>query len=156
MRLADSPFFYIKFLLTLKMRTAQSRMNSLGAEGSHSTGGDFIGTAYPRIVTGGSDRVVALWDPRQRSPGVFKFKGHTDTVNCLLLDSSRACVVSGGRDQTVKVSFDDATMLQSQSQSLSPLTQSQRQSQCQCGFTSASTTFLLPPPLRSGTSEQAE
>ena len=64
--------------------------------------GNVIGS-YPRIVSGGSDRVVALWDPRLRQPQVFKFKGHTDTVNCLLLDSSRACVISGGRDQTIRI-----------------------------------------------------
>jgi len=68
----------------------------------NSDNGTIIGS-YPRIVSAGEDRVVALWDPRLRQPQVFKFKGHTDVVNCLLLDGSRSCVVSAGRDQNVKI-----------------------------------------------------
>lgn len=59
--------------------------------------------SYPRLVSGGADRTVRLWDPRLRKPQVFMFKGHTDTVNALLLDSSRSCIVSGGRDQSVRI-----------------------------------------------------
>ncbi|GMH98600.1 hypothetical protein TrST_g10471 [Triparma strigata] len=59
--------------------------------------------SYPRLVSGGADRTVRLWDPRLRKPQVFLFKGHTDTVNALLLDSSRSCIVSGGRDQSVRI-----------------------------------------------------
>jgi WD40 repeat protein len=36
---------------------------------------------------------------------VFKFTGHTDAVGALLLDSDRACVVSGSKDGTVRA-FD--------------------------------------------------
>ena len=87
---------------TIRFLAHSGKVTSIISEG-HESGNSTIIGSYPRIVTGGADRVVALWDPRLRQPCVFKFKGHTDTVNCLLLDSSRACVVSGGRDQTVKI-----------------------------------------------------
>jgi WD40 repeat protein len=38
-----------------------------------------------------------------RKPQVFLFKGHTDTVNTILLDASSSCIVSGGRDQSVRI-----------------------------------------------------
>lgn len=48
---------------------------------------------------------VRLFDVRVKRPLVFKFTGHTDAVGALLLDSDKACVVSGSKDGTVRA-FD--------------------------------------------------
>ena len=93
--------------LQSKFNAHAGRVTCLISESSSSHGeggeGGALINSYPRLVSGGADRTVRLWDPRLRKPQVFLFKGHTDTVNALLLDASRACVVSGGRDQSVRI-----------------------------------------------------
>jgi WD40 repeat protein len=86
-----------------KFNAHSGRVTCLASEKSGEESGGGLISSFPRLVSGGADRTVRLWDPRVRKPQVFLFKGHTDTVNALLLDSNRACVVSGGRDQSVRI-----------------------------------------------------
>ncbi|KAF9437262.1 hypothetical protein BGZ76_001427 [Entomortierella beljakovae] len=66
----------------------------------------FIGASeqnpHGLIVTGGSDKVINVWDPEDASAPVFTLIGHTDNV-CSLFADTDGHIVSGSWDKTAKI-----------------------------------------------------
>ena len=56
-----------------------------------------------RVVSGGADRTVRLWDARTGDPVGEPLMGHTAPVNSVALSSDGGRVVSGGADRTVRL-----------------------------------------------------
>ncbi|KAF9987386.1 hypothetical protein BGZ65_003835 [Modicella reniformis] len=54
------------------------------------------------IVTGGSDRLINVWNPEDASEPVYTLVGHTDNV-CSLFADSDGHIVSGSWDKTAKI-----------------------------------------------------
>ncbi|KAF8936711.1 phospholipase A-2-activating protein [Dissophora ornata] len=54
------------------------------------------------IVTGGSDRLINIWDPEDSSAPVYTLAGHTDNV-CSLYADTDGHIVSGSWDKTAKI-----------------------------------------------------
>ncbi|RWW80647.1 hypothetical protein BHE74_00011002 [Ensete ventricosum] len=57
------------------------------------------------LVSGGTEKVVRVWDPRTGSKKM-KLKGHTDNIRALLLDSTGRLVLclSGSSDSMIRCS----------------------------------------------------
>lgn len=55
-----------------------------------------------RLLTGGDDRTVKLWDA-QTGKMIHSFAGHTDTITCVAFSPDGRRAVSGGYDRTVRV-----------------------------------------------------
>ncbi|KAH7047719.1 phospholipase A-2-activating protein [Linnemannia elongata] len=66
----------------------------------------FIGASeanpHGLIVTGGSDRLINVWDPEDSSSPVYTLVGHTDNV-CSLFADTDGHIVSGSWDKTAKI-----------------------------------------------------
>ncbi|KAG0207786.1 hypothetical protein BGX33_006640 [Mortierella sp. NVP41] len=66
----------------------------------------FIGASatnpHGLIVTGGSDRLINVWDPEDSNSPVYTLAGHTDNV-CSLFADSDGHIVSGSWDKTAKI-----------------------------------------------------
>lgn len=54
------------------------------------------------LVSGGTEKVVRVWDPRSGSK-TMKLKGHTDNIRALLLDSSGRFCLSGSSDSMIRL-----------------------------------------------------
>ncbi|KAE8705550.1 WD repeat-containing protein 48-like protein isoform 2 [Hibiscus syriacus] len=54
------------------------------------------------LVSGGTEKVVRVWDPRTGSK-TMKLKGHTDNVRALLLDSTGRYCLSGSSDSMIRL-----------------------------------------------------
>ncbi|KAL5996006.1 hypothetical protein ACLOJK_026079 [Asimina triloba] len=54
------------------------------------------------LVSGGTEKVVRVWDPRAGSK-TMKLRGHTDNVRALLLDSSGRYCLSGSSDSMIRL-----------------------------------------------------
>ncbi|KAI5676493.1 hypothetical protein M9H77_07443 [Catharanthus roseus] len=54
------------------------------------------------LVSGGTEKVVRVWDPRSGSKAM-KLKGHTDNIRALLLDSSGRFCLSGSSDSMIRL-----------------------------------------------------
>ncbi|KAK7277868.1 hypothetical protein RJT34_22887 [Clitoria ternatea] len=54
------------------------------------------------LVSGGTEKVVRVWDPRSGSK-TLKLKGHTDNIRALLLDSSGRFCLSGSSDSMIRL-----------------------------------------------------
>ncbi|XP_074292701.1 uncharacterized protein LOC141619590 [Silene latifolia] len=54
------------------------------------------------LVSGGTEKVVRVWDPRSGSK-TMKLRGHTDNVRALLLDSSGRYCISGSSDSMIRL-----------------------------------------------------
>nr|KYP74418.1 WD repeat-containing protein 48 [Cajanus cajan] len=54
------------------------------------------------LVSGGTEKVVRVWDPRSGSK-TLKLKGHTDNVRALLLDSTGRFCLSGSSDSMIRL-----------------------------------------------------
>ncbi|KAJ7978062.1 WD repeat-containing protein [Quillaja saponaria] len=53
------------------------------------------------LVSGGTEKVVRVWDPRSGSK-TMKLRGHTDNIRALLLDSSGRYCISGSSDSMIR------------------------------------------------------
>ncbi|KAL4351908.1 hypothetical protein GQ457_06G019930 [Hibiscus cannabinus] len=54
------------------------------------------------LVSGGTEKVVRVWDPRTGSKNM-KLKGHTDNIRALLLDSTGRYCLSGSSDSMIRL-----------------------------------------------------
>ncbi|KAI4298093.1 hypothetical protein MLD38_040475 [Melastoma candidum] len=54
------------------------------------------------LVSGGTEKVVRVWDPRSGSK-TMKLKGHTDNIRALLLDSTGRFCLSGSSDSMIRL-----------------------------------------------------
>ncbi|TKY52163.1 WD repeat-containing protein 48 [Spatholobus suberectus] len=54
------------------------------------------------LVSGGTEKVVRVWDPRSGSK-TLKLKGHTDNIRALLLDSTGRFCISGSSDSMIRL-----------------------------------------------------
>ncbi|KAJ6852660.1 WD repeat-containing protein 48 isoform X1 [Iris pallida] len=54
------------------------------------------------LVSGGTEKVVRLWDPRTGSKDM-KLRGHTDNIRALLLDSTGRFCLSGSSDSMIRL-----------------------------------------------------
>ncbi|KAL9235101.1 hypothetical protein vseg_009894 [Gypsophila vaccaria] len=54
------------------------------------------------LVSGGTEKVVRVWDPRSGSK-TMKLRGHTDNVRALLLDSTGRYCISGSSDSMIRL-----------------------------------------------------
>lgn len=54
------------------------------------------------LVSGGTEKVVRVWDPRSGSK-TMKLRGHTDNVRSLLLDSTGRYCLSGSSDSMIRL-----------------------------------------------------
>ncbi|XP_069144231.1 uncharacterized protein [Solanum lycopersicum] len=54
------------------------------------------------LVSGGTEKVVRVWDPRTGSK-TMKLKGHTDNIRALLLDSTGRFCLSGSSDSMIRL-----------------------------------------------------
>lgn len=54
------------------------------------------------LVSGGTEKVVRVWDPRSGSK-TMKLRGHTDNVRALLLDSTGRYCLSGSSDSMIRL-----------------------------------------------------
>ncbi|PIN13813.1 Conserved WD40 repeat-containing protein [Handroanthus impetiginosus] len=54
------------------------------------------------LVSGGTEKVVRVWDPRTGSK-TMKLRGHTDNIRALLLDSSGRYCLSGSSDSMIRL-----------------------------------------------------
>ncbi|KEH43052.1 putative transcription factor WD40-like family [Medicago truncatula] len=54
------------------------------------------------LVSGGTEKVVRVWDPRSGSK-TMKLKGHTDNIRALLLDSTGRFCLSGSSDSMLRL-----------------------------------------------------
>nr|XP_016451499.1 PREDICTED: WD repeat-containing protein 48-like [Nicotiana tabacum] len=54
------------------------------------------------LVSGGTEKVVRVWDPRTGSKNM-KLKGHTDNIRALLLDSTGRFCLSGSSDSMIRL-----------------------------------------------------
>ncbi|KAI7828285.1 WD40-repeat-containing domain protein [Kickxella alabastrina] len=63
-------------------------------------------TPHGLIATGGSDKVIYLWDPASPSEPQGKLEGHTDNVCALAASSDGLTLVSGSWDKTARVWVD--------------------------------------------------
>ncbi|KAL3516215.1 hypothetical protein ACH5RR_023117 [Cinchona calisaya] len=54
------------------------------------------------LVSGGTEKVVRVWDPRTGSK-TMKLRGHTDNIRALLLDSSGRFCLSGSSDSMIRL-----------------------------------------------------
>ncbi|KAJ7538291.1 hypothetical protein O6H91_11G042000 [Diphasiastrum complanatum] len=61
-----------------------------------------INDAGTVLVSGGTEKVIRVWDPRSGTKQM-KLKGHTDNVRTLLLDSSGRLCISGSSDSTIRL-----------------------------------------------------
>ncbi|XP_034917913.1 uncharacterized protein [Populus alba] len=55
-----------------------------------------------RLVSGGIEKVVRVWDPRTGSKAM-KLRGHTDNIRALLLDSTGRYCLSGSSDSMIRL-----------------------------------------------------
>ncbi|KAG0370161.1 WD40-repeat-containing domain protein [Gamsiella multidivaricata] len=66
----------------------------------------FIGASeanpHGLIITGGSDKLINVWDPENASEPVYTLVGHTDNV-CSLYADTDGHIVSGSWDKTAKI-----------------------------------------------------
>ncbi|GAB4835935.1 hypothetical protein Ancab_000853, partial [Ancistrocladus abbreviatus] len=53
------------------------------------------------LVSGGTEKVVRVWDPRTGSK-TMKLRGHTDNIRALLLDSAGRFCLSGSSDSMIR------------------------------------------------------
>ncbi|KAL3646265.1 hypothetical protein CASFOL_011445 [Castilleja foliolosa] len=54
------------------------------------------------LVSGGTEKVVRVWDPRTGSK-TLKLRGHTDNIRALLLDSTGRYCLSGSSDSMIRL-----------------------------------------------------
>ncbi|KAL8159557.1 hypothetical protein V2J09_001094 [Rumex salicifolius] len=54
------------------------------------------------LVSGGTEKVVRIWDPRTGSK-IMKLRGHTDNIRALLLDSTGRFCLSGSSDSMIRL-----------------------------------------------------
>ncbi|WOK91895.1 WD repeat-containing protein 48 [Canna indica] len=54
------------------------------------------------LVSGGTEKVIRVWDPRTGSK-ILKLRGHTDNVRALLLDSTGRFCLSGSSDSMIRL-----------------------------------------------------
>ncbi|ERN16019.1 hypothetical protein AMTRI_Chr11g94720 [Amborella trichopoda] len=54
------------------------------------------------LVSGGTEKVVRVWDPRSGSKKM-KLRGHTDNIRALLLDSTGRLCLSGSSDSMIRL-----------------------------------------------------
>ncbi|XP_042014970.1 WD repeat-containing protein 48-like isoform X2 [Salvia splendens] len=54
------------------------------------------------LVSGGTEKVVCVWDPRTGSK-TMKLRGHTDNIRALLLDSTGRYCLSGSSDSMIRL-----------------------------------------------------
>ncbi|XP_020254792.1 WD repeat-containing protein 48 isoform X2 [Asparagus officinalis] len=54
------------------------------------------------LVSGGTEKVVRVWDPRTGSKNM-KLRGHTDNIRALLIDSSGRFCLSGSSDSMIRL-----------------------------------------------------
>ncbi|XP_015060688.1 WD repeat-containing protein 48 [Solanum pennellii] len=54
------------------------------------------------LVSGGTEKVVRVWDPRTGSK-TMKLKGHTDNIRALLIDSTGRFCISGSSDSMIRL-----------------------------------------------------
>lgn len=54
------------------------------------------------LVSGGTEKVVRIWDPRTGSK-TMKLRGHTDNIRALLLDSTGRFCLSGSSDSMIRL-----------------------------------------------------
>ncbi|KAF3454371.1 hypothetical protein FNV43_RR04818 [Rhamnella rubrinervis] len=54
------------------------------------------------LVSGGTEKVVRVWDPRSGSK-TMKLRGHTDNIRALLLDSTGRLCLSGSSDSMIRL-----------------------------------------------------
>ncbi|TVU27532.1 hypothetical protein EJB05_30151 [Eragrostis curvula] len=54
------------------------------------------------LVSGGTEKVVRVWDPRTGSKNM-KLRGHTDNIRALLLDSTGRYCLSGSSDSMIRL-----------------------------------------------------
>ncbi|CAN1196589.1 WD repeat-containing protein 48 [Linum perenne] len=54
------------------------------------------------LVSGGTEKVVRVWDPRSGSK-TMKLRGHTDNIRALLLDSTGRYCLSGSSDSMIRL-----------------------------------------------------
>ncbi|CAN1761278.1 WD repeat-containing protein 48 [Linum perenne] len=54
------------------------------------------------LVSGGTEKVVRVWDPRSGSKTI-KLRGHTDNIRTLLLDSTGRFCLSGSSDSMIRL-----------------------------------------------------
>ncbi|XP_010909218.2 uncharacterized protein [Elaeis guineensis] len=54
------------------------------------------------LVSGGTEKVVRVWDPRTGSKNM-KLRGHTDNIRALLLDSTGRFCLSGSSDSMIRL-----------------------------------------------------
>ncbi|XP_042383473.1 WD repeat-containing protein 48-like isoform X1 [Zingiber officinale] len=61
-----------------------------------------MNTSGTLLVSGGTEKVIRVWDPRTGSK-VLKLRGHTDNIRALLLDSTGRFCLSGSSDSMIRL-----------------------------------------------------
>ena len=62
-----------------------------------------INTDCSLLVSGSTEKMLRVWDPRSQSPDVMQLRGHSDNVRTLALSDDGTWCVSGSSDRTLKL-----------------------------------------------------
>ncbi|KAI4301877.1 hypothetical protein L6164_035114 [Bauhinia variegata] len=88
---------------SIVMQTSQSGYAPIAAKGhKESVYALAMNEGGTLLVSGGTEKVVRVWDPRSGSK-TMKLRGHTDNIRALLLDSTGRFCLSGSSDSMIRL-----------------------------------------------------
>ena len=62
-----------------------------------------VNTDCSLLVSGSTEKMLRVWDPRAQGPDLMQLRGHSDNVRTLALSDDGAWCVSGSSDKTLKL-----------------------------------------------------
>ena len=62
-----------------------------------------VNTDCSILVSGSTEKMLRVWDPRTQGPNLMQLRGHSDNVRTLELSDDGAWCVSGSSDKTLKL-----------------------------------------------------
>ncbi|KAI4350029.1 hypothetical protein L6164_010557 [Bauhinia variegata] len=88
---------------SISMHTTQGTYTPIAAKGhKESVYALAMNEGGTLLVSGGTEKVVRVWDPRSGSK-TMKLRGHTDNIRALLLDSTGRFCLSGSSDSMIRL-----------------------------------------------------